>query len=145
MTYNVYFEDVAPGDELPAFERKTDFMNWNRFAAVNDEFVYIHMDDEVGEAAGQGGAFGMGNLRYTYVLNALREWIGDEAQVRELAMQFRSINHKNDILTTHCVVTDKRVEEGENRIFLDVDVRNQTGASTSPGHAVVVVPSRANS
>ena len=39
MAYNVYFEDVTVGDELPAWSRKTDFMNWNRYAAVNDEFV----------------------------------------------------------------------------------------------------------
>ena len=142
MTYRVYFEDVTIGDEVPAFERTTDFMNWNRFAAVNDEFVYLHMDDEVGRAAGQGAAFGMGNLRYAYVLNALREWIGDEAEIREIAMQFRAINRKNDVLTTRCRVTEKKVEDGEHRIYLEVDVRNQDGASTSPGRAVVVVPSR---
>lgn len=142
MSYNVYFEDIAVGDELPSFERKTDFMNWNRYAAVNDEFVYIHMDDEIGKAAGQGAAFGMGNLRYAYVLNALRSWVGDEAEVRELSMQFRAINHKNDVLTTQCRVAEKSVENGEHLIRLDVDVQNQDGASTSPGSAVVVVPSR---
>jgi hypothetical protein len=30
------------------------------------------MDDEAGKAAGQGAAFGMGNLRWAYALNALR-------------------------------------------------------------------------
>ena len=144
MAYKVYFEDVAVGDEIPGFERKTDFMNWNRYAAVNDEFVYLHMDDEVGKAAGQGAAFGMGNLRWAYVLNALREWVGDEAEVRELSMQFRAINHKNDVLTTHAVITDKQVEEGEHRVYLDIDVRNQNGDETSPGTAIVVLPSRAD-
>ena len=143
MAVNVYFEDVEVGQEVPPIVRETDFMNWNRFAAVNDEFVYIHMDDEVGKAAGQGAAFGMGNLRYSYVLTALRNWIGDEAEIRELSMQFRAINHKNDVLTTVCTVTDKKVEEGENRIYLDIDVHNQDGASTSPGKAVVALPGRA--
>jgi acyl dehydratase len=143
MTHNVFFEDINIGDEVPSFERKTDFMNWNRFAAVNDEFVYIHMDDDIGKAAGQGAAFGMGNLRYAYVLNALRSWIGDEAEVRELSMQFRAINHKNDVLTTQVRVTDKKQEEGEHRVYLAVDVINQAGASTSPGEAIVVVPARA--
>src|SRR4051794_4165056 len=73
MAYNVYFEDVTIGDELPAWSRKTDFMNWNRYAAVNDEFVYIHMDDEAGRSAlNEQGAFGMGNLRYAYIVNASR-------------------------------------------------------------------------
>jgi acyl dehydratase len=142
MATNVFFEDVNIGDELPEFIRKTDFMNWNRFAAVNDEFVYLHMDDEIGKAAGQGAAFGMGNLRYSYVLNALRQWIGDEAEIRELTMQFRAINHKNDELSTHCRVVDKEIAEGEHRIHLDIDVRNQNDESTSPGKAIVVLPSR---
>jgi hypothetical protein len=44
MAYHVYYEDVEIGQEIPAFVRETDFMNWNRYAAVNEEFVYIHMD-----------------------------------------------------------------------------------------------------
>ena len=142
MANNVYYEDVEIGQEIPAFERKTDFMNWNRYAAVNDEFVFVHMDDDVGKAAGQGAAFGMGNLRWAYVINALQDWIGDEAEIRELSMQFRAINHKHDVLTTHGVVSTKSVEDGEHLVTLDINVINQDGAATAPGTAVVVLPSR---
>ena len=143
MAHNVYFEDVAVGDELPAWSRKTDFMNWNRYAAVNDEFVYIHMDDEHGRAAlNEQGAFGMGNLRYAYIVNALQAWIGDEAMIREIGCQFRAINQKNDTLTVSGKVTDVKVEDGENRVYLDMNVVNQNGDGTCPGHAVVVLPNR---
>ena len=142
MANTVYYEDVEIGQEIPAFERKTDFMNWNRYAAVNDEFVFVHMDDEVGKAAGQGAAFGMGNLRWAYVINALQDWIGDEAEIRELSMQFRAINHKHDLLTTSGVVSAKSVEDGEHLVTLDINVINQDGAATAPGTAVVVLPSR---
>ena len=84
MAYNVYFEDVAIGEEIPVWSRQTDFMHWNRYAAVNDEFVYIHMDDEAGKnAANEQGAFGMGNLRFAYLLNMLRDWAGDEVEILE--------------------------------------------------------------
>jgi acyl dehydratase len=143
MAVNVYFDDVNVGDEVPAWSRQTDFMNWNRYAAVNDEFVYIHMDDESGRAAlNEQGAFGMGNLRYTYILNALRDWIGDEAEIRECGVQFRAINQKNDILTVQGKVTEKKVEDGENRVYLDINVVNQNGDGTCPAHAVLVLPSR---
>src|SRR5687768_10218085 len=136
MAVKVHFEDVKVGDEIPAWSRTTDFMNWNRYAAVNDEFVYIHMDDEAGRAAlNEKGAFGMGNLRYTYILNSLRTWIGDEAQIREVGVQFRAINQKNDELTVTGKVTDKKVEDGENRVYLDINVVNQEGEATCPGHA----------
>lgn len=143
MAVNVYFEEVEVGDELPAWSRRTDFMSWNRYAAVNDEFVPFHMDDEAGRAAlNEQGAFGMGNLRYAYLLNALRDWIGDEAEIREVGCEYRAINQKGDVLTVTGKVTDKRREEGENRVFLDVNVVNQDGAATCPGHAVVVLPAR---
>ena len=144
MAHNIYFEDVEIGQEVPAFQRETDFMNWNRYAAVNDEFVYLHMDDAVAKAAGQGAAFGMGNLRWAYVMNALQDWVGDESEVRELSMQFRAINQKHEVLTTKAVVTDKQSEDGEHRILLDVNVVNQEGVAGAPGKAVVVVPKRAS-
>jgi acyl dehydratase len=142
MAYNVYFEDVEVGQTIPVFERKTDFMHWNRYAAVNEEYVYVHMDDEAGRAAGQGAAFGMGNLRWAYVLNALRGWIGDEAEVKELGMQFRAINFKNDVLRTEGVITEKKQENGENLVALTINVVNQNDEKTAPGRAVVSLPSR---
>lgn len=143
MAYNVYFEDVEVGQEIPSWSRQTDFMNWNRYAAVNDEFVYIHMDDEAGRrGANEQGAFGMGNLRFAYLLNMLRGWAGDEAEIRELGVQFRAINQKNDVLTCKGTITEKTVEDGDHLVRLDVNVVNQDGQPTCPGHAVVVLPSR---
>jgi acyl dehydratase len=143
MAVNVHFEDINVGDEMPTWSRKTDFMSWNRYAAVNDEFVYIHMDDEAGRAAlNEQGAFGMGNLRWAYIVNALREWIGDEAEIREIGCQFRAINQKNDVLTVVGTIKEKKVEDGENRVYLDVNVTNQDGQDTCPGHAIVLLPTR---
>ncbi|HAL46457.1 MAG: hypothetical protein FI707_11355 [SAR202 cluster bacterium] len=143
MSYNVYWEDIEVGAEITPWSRKTDFMNWNRYAAVNDEFVYIHMDDVAGRAAlNEAGAFGMGNLRFAYLHNMLRDWAGDEAQIRKVGCQYRSINQKDDVLTCTGVVTDKRVEDGEHLIDLKVDVVDQDGKSTAPGEATVALPTR---
>lgn len=143
MTVNVYFEDINVGDEMPGWSRETHLMNWNRYAAVNDEFVPFHMDDEAGRAAkNEKGAFGMGNLRYAYIVNALRDWIGDEAEIREVGCQYRAINQKGDILTVTGKVTEKKVEEGENRVYLETNVVNQNAEATCPGHVILVLPSK---
>jgi acyl dehydratase len=142
MADNVYWEDVEVGQKIKTWSRKTDLMNWNRYAAVNDEFVYIHMDDEAGRAAmNDPGAFGMGNLRFAYLHNMLRDWTGDEGQVKKIGCQYRA-NNKNDVLTCTGEVTAKRVENGEHLVDLNVDVVNQDGQSTSPGEATVALPSR---
>jgi acyl dehydratase len=143
MTAKLHFEDVQVGDELPPWSRTTDFMHWNRFAAVNDEFMPFHMDDGEGRGAGNpAGAFGMGNLRFAYMLNALQAWIGDEAEVREVACQYRVMNQKGDTLTVRGRVVDKSVADGEARVRLELDVVNQADQTTCPGHAVVVLPTR---
>ena len=144
MAVNVYFEDVEIGAEMPAWSRQTGLMNWNRYAAVNDEFVPFHMDDEAGRRAkNEQGAFGMGNLRYAYLVNALRDWVGDEADIREVGCQYRAINQKGDVLTVTGKVTDKKIVAGEHLVYLETNVVNQRGEPTCPGHAVLVLPSKA--
>jgi acyl dehydratase len=137
---SISFDDVEVGQELPAFIRKTDFDNWNRFAAVNDEFIPIHMDDELARAMGQSGAIGMGNLRWSYLLNAIRDWAGEDAEIRELGVQFRGTNLKNDTLRTHAVVAEKKTTGGQNFVVLNIDILNQNDETTTPGHATIALP-----
>jgi acyl dehydratase len=139
----LHFEDVTVGMEIPAFVRTTHFEEWNRYAAVNDEFVPMHMDDVAGRAAGNdSGAFGMGNLRLSYLVNMLQQWIGDEAEIRELAVSYRRLNLQHDTLECVGTVVAKEVEGDDHLVRLEVDVRNQRGESTTPGTACVVLPSR---
>jgi acyl dehydratase len=140
MAINVSFDSVEVGQQLPEFTRKTDFDNWNRFAAVNDEFISIHMDDEMARAMGQPGAIGMGNLRWTYLLNALRDWAGDEAEIVNMNVQFRGTNLKNDVLRTRAVIAEKKTENGRNLVVLDIDVLNQNDEATTPGQATIALP-----
>lgn len=135
--------NVHVGTTTPPWSRRTDIQSWNRYAAVNDEFLYFHMDDEAGIAAGnERGTFGMGNLRFAYLHNALHAAFGDDVVVKELSCQFRAINQKGDVLTVVGTVT--AVAEGEDsvelRLALDVVDANDT--STCPATAVVEMPLR---
>ncbi|HBJ73929.1 MAG TPA: hypothetical protein DDY88_09620 [Actinobacteria bacterium] len=124
---------VKVGDELPTFTRETGFANWNRYAAVNDEFVPIHMDDAAGEAAGNGGAFGMGNLQWAYLHNMLRSWVGENGEILSIEVQFRSPNVKGQTVTAKGVVT---AVDGDV-ISLDVWTEQQEGTKLAPGSAKV--------
>ena len=140
VTPTLDYRAVQIGDQLPPFVRTTGFAEWNRYAAVNDEFIPIHMDDDAGRAAGNaGGAFGMGNLRVSYVLNMLRQWAGDDGEITSLSVQYRKINQKGDVLRAVGEVTGKEVVDGIAVVRLKVDVVDQDGQSTTPGEATVVV------
>lgn len=142
LDHTLHFEDVQEGQAIPPFQRQTDLMHWNRFAAVNDEFVQIHMDDEAAKKAGMQGAFGMGNIRYAYILNMLRAWIGINGDIRRLDVQHRAISYKHDILTASGKVTKKHMKDGKHFVDLDVEVTNQKNEKTTLGTATVEVPAK---
>jgi len=138
-----FYEDVSVGDSMTEWVRRTNYMNWNRWAAVNDEFFYMHMDDEAARLAqNPEGGFGMGNIRFSYLLNAVRDWAGPDGVIRELGCQFRKINQKNDVLTCTGTVVETRIEGDEHLVVLELNIVNQDGAKTTPGHAVVSLPPR---
>ena len=138
-----YWDDVEVGQELPSFERVTDLMNWNRWAATYDEFVPYHMDDEGAKENGQPAVIGQGRIRVSYLHTLVRKWIGEEGAILTLSAQLRGINFKNDVLTCTGRVTGKRVDdEGRHVVDLEMLMTNQKGERVTPGTATVELPAR---
>ncbi|MCX2931742.1 MaoC family dehydratase N-terminal domain-containing protein [Mycobacterium sp. CVI_P3] len=132
--------DVPPvGAEIPSFIRKTGPANWNRFAAVNDEFVAIHMDDEAGRKAGATGAFGMGNLQWAYLHNVLRDWLGESGRIVSASCQFRGLNLKDQTLSAHGRVAGFRAEGGQTLVDLDLWTDIEDGLTLAKGTATVAL------
>jgi acyl dehydratase len=129
---------AAVGDAVPAFRRLTGFHAWNRFAAVNAEFVSIHMDDEAGRAAGYPSALGMGNLQWSYLHCMLREWSGADGRISKLGVQFRAPNLKDATLTARGTVTRVSEAQGERTIELDVWVEDDEGQKLAVGQATLL-------
>ena len=139
----LYFEDVSVGDNLPPYTVKAGYMELNRFASANDEFVMIHMDPDYSKDVSKlPDVIAMGNLKLAYLGNALTNWIGDDGWVRKLGVDYRRMDPVNNTLTATGVVREKRQENDEYLVDLDVWVENQTGEKSTPGHATVVLPSR---
>lgn len=135
-------DTITVGTELPAFVRTTDFHNWNRYAAVNDEFVPIHMDDEAGRAQGFAGAFGMGNLLWSYLHDLLREWMGDEGRIVSMACSFRAPNNRGMTIEARGTVVGVREEDGNTLVDLELAVVDHDAPDTVlvPATATVALP-----
>ena len=139
----LYFEDIKEGDTLPPYTVKAGFMELNRFASANNEFVPIHMDPEFSkEQARLPDVIVMGNLKIAYIGNALTGWIGDDGWVRKIAVEYRRMDPVNSTLTATGVVREKRQEGDQNLVDLDVWVENDQGEKSTPGQATVVLPSK---
>jgi len=135
LIFPAMFRETAAGSAVPPFVRVTGLQNWNRYAAVNDEFIDIHMDDDSAKSIGMPGVFGMGNLRISYLHNMLRDWVGDRGDITDFRCEFRGINLKGDTLTAHGTVTDV----ADRHVSLALGVTNQDGVETTPATATVVI------
>jgi acyl dehydratase len=133
--------ELVVGEAIPTFTRLAGFAVWNRFAAVNYEFVDIHMDDEAGKRAGYPGAFGMGNLQWAWLHSMLREWLeGSGGRIVEMNCQFRGPSLKDRTVRAKGVITEVRRTSGETEVDLDVWTEDDDGVLLAPGKATVALP-----
>jgi hypothetical protein len=131
---------ISVGDTFPPFSRDSGFAYWNRYAAVNDEFIPIHMEDDAGRSAGYPTAFGMGNLTWAYLHVALHEWFGEEARVAAAGVQYRSaVTRGKRVLVTGTVTAVRPAANGGTEVDLALRAEDQDGTLLAPGTATVVV------
>jgi acyl dehydratase len=138
MTQQVSTAVPRVGEELPPFVRETGFAAWNRYAAVNDEFVPIHMDDEAGKAAGYPSAFGMGNLQVSYLHNLVRGWLAGRGRIVKFSCQFRNPNLKGQVVSARGTVDAVDETDGVVTAELTIWTEAQDGTKLAPGKATVV-------
>jgi acyl dehydratase len=131
-------KSVAVGDEIPSRSQQAGFEAWNRFAAVNDEFIPIHMDDEAGRAAGYDGAFGMGYLQWSLLHAVVREWLGSAGRIVEMTCSFRGPSLKGHLVEAGGTVTAIHDAPAGRTISLDIWTRAD-GKVLAPGTAKVVL------
>ncbi len=133
------------GDTFPPFTRDSGFAYWNRYAAVNDEFIPIHMEDDAGRSAGYPTAFGMGNLTWAYLHVALHQWFGDQARIAAAGVQYRSAVTRGKRVVVTGTVTAVRPVPGDagggpvTEVDVALQAQDQDGTLLAPGTATVVV------
>ena len=143
MAAQLYWEDVEEGQEVPPYSQKVGYMELNRFAGANNELVPIHMDpDYAKNVANLPDVIVMGNLKLAYIANALTDWAGDEGWIQKLYVEYRKMDQVNTTITAKGKVTKKYEQGGKRLLDLEVWVENEQGEVTTPGSAVVALPSR---
>lgn len=139
----LFWDDVQEGQEIPSFTRTVGYMELNRFAGANDEYVPIHMDpDYAKNVAKLPDVIVMGNLKLAYIANALTEWAGDDGWIEKLSVDYRKMDTVNTMIHAKGKVTKKYERDGKHLVDLDVWIENEHGETTTPGKAMLSLPSR---
>ena len=144
MAEQMYFEDVKEGQELAPIKIAPDKQQLVKFAAGSGDFNPLHFDENFPML----GAMGLkenivhGRFKYAQVGRLVFQFAGYKGRVKKFGVSYRGMDMLNKEITAKGVVTAKRQEGGENLVELDVWTENADGQKTTPGTALVALPSR---
>ena len=82
-------------------------------------------------------------MREFWFIHACTNWMGDDAWLWKLGIEFRAFNYVGDTQWITGEVTRKYLAD-EDRPAVDLTLRatNQRGQETTPGTATILLPSR---
>jgi acyl dehydratase len=138
----VYYEDVQEGQEIPELKKNCSTQQLVLWAAGSGDFYQIHYDKDFAQATGLKGIIVHGALKNAFLGQLLHDWAGPAGQVRKFGCSYRGMDFPNQDILCKGVVTKKYQQDGRNLVELDIWTENPEGKKTSPGTAVVALPSK---
>ncbi len=141
-TQILYFEDVSIGDQLPDIVKNPDTRQLVMYAGASQDFVAIHYDLNVAKEAGHPTVIIHGALKSAWLGELVTSWMGADGRLLELDVSYRAIDFPNSTATCVGKVTDTRIEHGVGIVELEIGLRNAEGDISTPGRALVSLPTR---
>ena len=138
----IYFEDVHDGMELPTMEKNPTTQQLVRYAGASGDYYQIHYDQDFARANGLPNVILHGALKNAFLGQVVTGWIGEEGTLKKLSAQYRGMDVPGTPMYGKGIVTKKYVEDGENLVECEIWLENDKGEKTTPGSAVVALPSR---
>ncbi len=113
---------------------------------IPDTVQRLHWEPERAQELGLPTSYDYGGLRETWLCHLVTDWMGDDAWLWKFECQHRRFNFIGDTTWLTGEVVDKRQTETahgvRSEVHLEIRCTNQRGVVTSPGKAVVLLPSR---
>ncbi|MFH1486039.1 MAG: MaoC family dehydratase N-terminal domain-containing protein [Chloroflexota bacterium] len=133
---------LAHGLALKEF-KKHPAWGWRDESGALQPMARVHENPERAREIGIPGHYDYGCQRISWLIHLMTNWQSDDGFLKKLDAQLRRFNLIGD--TTWCKgkVTRKYVENEEHLVECDIWAENQRGETTAPGHATVMLPSRA--
>lgn len=139
----VYFEDVEPGDEIGPLEKVPTSEQVQAYLSVwGTGGMGRFTDASAARREGLDSPIVPGNLSLAFLSQLLTDWAGPQGVLRSLEVNFRRPVRHNERLRCLGLVTDKREENGEAKVVLDVFIEDSRGDRPLQGTAEVVLPKR---
>ncbi len=142
MVEQIYWDDVQEGTEVTPLKKNASTQQLVKWAGASGDFYQIHYDKDFALANELPGLIVHGALKSAWLGQMMGDWVGEKGTVKSFGCSYRGMDVPNDALTCKGTVTKKYVEGGENLVACDIWLENSKGEKTTPGTAVVALPSR---
>ena len=142
MAEQVYIDDVNEGDEIPKLTKNCSTQQLVQWAAGSGDFYQIHYDKDFAQSTGLKDIIVHGALKNAFLGQLLHDWVGEQGQVRKFGCNYRGMDDAKQEIICRGVITKKYDEGDQHFVELDIWTENPEGKKTSPGTAVVTLPSR---
>jgi acyl dehydratase len=110
---------------------------------IPDVMQRVHWDPVFAQRTGNPTTYDYGRMRETWILHACTDWMGDDAWLWKLGVEFRAFNYVSDLQVVTGSVIRKYLAEGDRpAVDLELVTTNQHGKVTTPGTASILLPSR---
>jgi acyl dehydratase len=121
---------------IPRFYHRDEY-------GVPDAMQRVHWDPEFARRSGNPTTFDYGRMRETWLIHACTDWMGDDAWLWRLRVEFRHFNYVGDVQWVGGQVVRHYLAEGERpAVDIELSCRNQRDVVTAPATATVLLPSR---
>lgn len=142
MAKQLFYEDVKIGDVIPTLVKQPTTTQLVMWAGASGDYNEIHYDKDFALARNLPGVIVHGQLTASFLGQLLTQWIGEEGLVRKFSCSFRGMHFPGQELICKGKVTKKYVQGGENLVECEIWAENPKGEKTTPGSAVVSLPSK---
>lgn len=133
------FDDVNVGDEAPEVRHELTRTDLVMYAGASGDFNPMHHDEVKAQAAGLPSVFGHGMFSMGLLGRAITDWVG-LASLRSFSVRFTKQTWPGETLVSKVVVTEKRKDDGEGVVALEVSLLNADGEVKVAGEATAALP-----
>lgn len=106
------------------------------YAGASGDVNEAHVDLDVARAAGFDDVFAQGMLIMAYMGRAVTDAV-PPGRLRAFSTRFAGITHLGDALTCSGTAGEAYEEDGERRMAIDLEMKNQSGDIKLIGRAII--------